>query len=125
LHVSGVPAWQLPFARHNSAPLQALLSLHELLVSGVNTQPVAGLHESSVQGLLSLQVTAVPGWQEPLAHTSPVVHALLSVHVAVLFTPQVPLPLHTSLVQGLPSAVHAVPAAEKQLSAASLQEFRH
>jgi hypothetical protein len=37
--------------------VQASLSLQGLVSSGVNTQPPEVLHVSSVQGLLSLQVT--------------------------------------------------------------------
>jgi hypothetical protein len=44
----------------------------------VNTQPVEGLQESSVQTLLSLQIAAVPGVPNPFTQTSFVVQALLS-----------------------------------------------
>jgi hypothetical protein len=47
-----------------------------------------------------------------------------SSHGAVLFgCVQVPLPLHTSLVQTLPSLVHAEPDDALQSSAASLHTF--
>ena len=45
-------------------------------------QPVAGLHESFVHGLLSLQVTGVPT-QPPSRQWSPEVQALPSEHEAV------------------------------------------
>jgi hypothetical protein len=38
---------------------------------------------------------------------------------------QAPEPLQTSLVHGLPSSVHAVPDAAKQLSVASVQVRAH
>src|SRR5262249_29194446 len=44
------------------------------------THPLAGLQLSSVQTLLSLQLSAGPGVQTPPWHVSPFVHALLSVH---------------------------------------------
>jgi len=43
------------------------------------------LQLSSVQTLLSLQTVGPPGWHEPPEQVSPVVHALSSVHDAVLF----------------------------------------
>jgi hypothetical protein len=69
---------------HVSFAVQKLPSSH-VAVLFVWTQPVAGSQESSVQGLLSLQSVAGPPAQAPLAHVSPVVHALPSSHVAVLF----------------------------------------
>jgi hypothetical protein len=46
--------------------LQAFPSEHEVpLVTGVLTHPVAGLHESVVHGLPSLQLGAVPAVQLP------------------------------------------------------------
>jgi hypothetical protein len=52
---------------------------------GVNTQPVAGLQESAVQLLPSLQTSAGPPWQSPPEHVSPVVQAFPSEQAAVLF----------------------------------------
>jgi len=90
-------------------------------------QPTAGLQESMVQPLLSLQASVwtqlvplqvsivqafpssqfsgVPGWQKPLLHISPVVHWFPSLQGAPFRNP---VPVHTpvmhcSLVQGLPS----------------------
>jgi hypothetical protein len=48
------PAW------HVSVWVQAFPS-SQAFVLFVNTQPVAGLHESSVQTLPSLQATGAPG----------------------------------------------------------------
>jgi hypothetical protein len=48
-----------------SPVVQASPSLHVLELETVNTQPVAGAHESFVQGLLSLQVSAGPPVQVP------------------------------------------------------------
>lgn len=43
------------------------------------THPTPVLQESFVHGLLSLQFrTPVPGWQNPLAQASPVVHGFPS-----------------------------------------------
>jgi hypothetical protein len=74
-----VPGWQLPPAQ-TSPVVQKLPSSHAAVLFA-KTQPVAGLHVSVVQTLLSLQTTVVPGWQTPPAQLSPVVQALLSVHV--------------------------------------------
>lgn len=64
-------------------------------------QPDAGEQLSLVQGLLSLQVMAVPE-QAPLLQESAEVQALLSLQAAVLFVNTQPLvALHVSLVQGL------------------------
>jgi len=64
--------------------VHTLPSLQDAELS-VNTQPVAGLQESVVQALLSLQTLAVPGWQLPPPHVSPVVQALPSLQALVLF----------------------------------------
>jgi hypothetical protein len=47
--------------------LQKTPSLHGTLLF-VKTQPVDGLHESFVQILPSLQLTAGPGMQAPIEH---------------------------------------------------------
>lgn len=106
------PGTQLP-------PVQASPTVHALpsvqaTVLLLEVQPLRGSHVSTVQGLPSLQVTAVPGWQEPVAHTSPVVHALPSEHASELkpFT-QPPAGLQESVVQGLLSSqLMAVPATQ-------------
>jgi hypothetical protein len=49
------------------------------------TQPVPGLHESSVHGLASLQFGAAPPTQIPPAQVSTAVQALPSLHDAALF----------------------------------------
>jgi len=65
LQLRAVPAVQVPLWQV-SAPLQRLESEHDVpLVTAVKTQPVAGLHESVVQTLESLQVRAVPAVQTP------------------------------------------------------------
>jgi hypothetical protein len=58
-----------------------------------------------VQALSSLQSTALPAWQTPFSQLSPVVHALPSLHEAVLllFT-QPKSGLQLSSVQPLPSS---------------------
>ena len=105
----GVPK-QVP-ARHVSPVVHALPSLHAFVLLA-NTHPVAGLHASSVQRLLSLHTVAVPGWQLPPAHVSPVVHALPSLHVFELLPNTHPVAgLHESFVQGLLSLHTVAPPA--------------
>jgi hypothetical protein len=73
-----------------------------LVLSFVNTHPVAGLQESSVQALPSLQTSAGPPTQAPPLHASGVVHAFPSLQDAVLFTWTQPVPgLQESSVQPL------------------------
>jgi hypothetical protein len=83
------------------------------LATGAKAQPVVILHESVVQALLSLHVTALPPPQAPALQVSPVVHALPSLHAEPFATgvkTQAPfMALHASLVQGLLS-LHVTPA---------------
>ena len=61
--------------------VQKLPSLHEFVSSLTKTQPIAGLHESSVQGLWSSQrVEPLPAQTPPL-HVSVMVQAFPSLHV--------------------------------------------
>jgi hypothetical protein len=62
--------------------LQLLPSSGQLIPEPVLvlTHPVAGTHESVVQGLASLQLIAAPPPQVPFWHVSPVVHMLASLH---------------------------------------------
>lgn len=106
LHTTAVPPHDPP--EHVSFDVHALPSLHGRLlfvktqpVAGLQVSvvhgllslqvietcvhPVAGLHESVVQALLSLQLVAVPPWHVPPEQTSFLVHALPSLHEAVLF----------------------------------------
>jgi hypothetical protein len=83
--------------------VQAFPSL-QAFVLFVNAQPVAGLHVSVVQTLLSLQISAVPPWHVPLEHLSFVVHAFPSLHDAALLACTHPVAgLHESSVHGLKS----------------------
>jgi hypothetical protein len=76
------PPLQVP-PPHVSFVVQAFPSLHgDVLL--VWTQPFAGSQESSVHGLLSLQLGAGPPLQVPLPQVSFVVQALPSLHGAVL-----------------------------------------
>jgi hypothetical protein len=69
------------------------------------TQPEAGLHESSVQTLPSLQLVGEPLTHEPFEHVSPVVQAFPSSHDAVLLVwPHPVVGSHESSVQGFPSS---------------------
>jgi hypothetical protein len=104
LQESGVPPWQRPAASQVSAPLHRLASLHEVPApTGVLTHPEAGLHESLVHGLLSLQFLGAPV-HAPLWHESPVVQALPSLQLDPLLrlTKTQPLTgLQLSMVHGL------------------------
>jgi hypothetical protein len=89
---------------HASAIVHAFPSLHAAVLF-VWTHPVAGLQESSVQPLLSLQSSAGPPAQAPPLQVSTVVHALPSSHGATLSVCRQPVPgMHESSVQGLPSS---------------------
>jgi hypothetical protein len=66
LHTTAAPGAQAP-AAHTSAAVQAFPSVHGAEF-GVKVQPLAGLHASSVQGLLSLHTTATPALHAPPAH---------------------------------------------------------
>jgi hypothetical protein len=100
LQFGATPPTQDPPAQV-SAVVQALPSSHDAVLF-VFTQPVAGTQESSVQGLLSLQLGADPPTQDPPAQVSAVVHALPSSHDAVLFVFTQPVAgTHESSVHGL------------------------
>src|SRR4029079_11233777 len=74
------------------------------------THPVPGSQESSVQGLLSSQLTAPPGAQAPPAQVSPEVQASPSEQGAVLFVWTHPVPgSQESSVQGLLSSQLTAP----------------
>src|SRR6266849_184134 len=84
--------------------VQASPSLHGAVLL-LCTQPVAGLHESSVQTLLSLQLGGDPPTHEPRAQVSLVVQAFPSLHGAVLLVCAHPVAgLHEPSVQTLPSS---------------------
>jgi hypothetical protein len=118
-------------AEHLSPLVQALPSLQSAVFATL-LQPVVRLHESSVQGLLSLQLSAVPLRQAPdeqlsrPLHTSPslqLVHALPPrphCEVDVPAWQSVPL---TQPVQHLP-ALH-LPAPAAQLVPLALFAYAH
>jgi hypothetical protein len=114
----GVPT-HAPFTQESV--VHALPSEHAFALLLVNTQPVPELHVSVVHGLLSLQTSGEPGWQDPPAHTSPVVQAFPSEHDAVLFVKTHPVvELQVSVVQTLLSLqVTGVPARHVPLRQAS------
>lgn len=98
--LGGGPPWQTP-PLQASFVVQAFPSLHEWVLFTC-TQPVAGLHVSSVQMFASSQLAGPPAWQLPPPHTSPTVQALPSLQAAVLFVWTQPLRgLHVSSVHGL------------------------
>jgi hypothetical protein len=119
LQLSVVPAVHVP-AWHVSPPLQTLPSVHEVpFVTGVLEHPKTGSHESVVQTLESLQVSAVPVVQEPLWQVSAPLQMLPSAHAVpfrtgVLLQPLTGLQL--SLVHTLPSLqLSAVPPVQEPL----------
>jgi hypothetical protein len=86
LQLRAVPAVQVPLWQV-SAPLQALPSLHAVpLLTAVFAHPVVVLHESLVQRLLSLQLSAVPAVQAPLWQVSAPLQTLPSEHDVPLVT---------------------------------------
>jgi len=103
LQLGGAPPTQTP-------PAQVSLVVHELpslqaTVLLVCAQPVAGLQASSVQTLASSQLGGAPPTHTPPAQVSLVVHALPSLHGAVLLVCVQPDPgLQASSVQTLPSS---------------------
>jgi len=109
LQLSAVPAVHKP-AWQVSLPLHTLPSRQRVPFStGVFWHPVAGLQLSVVHTLLSLQLSAVPAVHVPLWHVSSPLQTLLSAHELPLGNagfPQTPS-VHTSLVQGFPSAQSA------------------
>jgi hypothetical protein len=82
LQLGAGPPLQVP-PPHVSFVVQAFPSLQGVELSAL-TQPVAGSQESSVQGLLSLQLGAGPPLQVPPPHVSFVVQAFPSSHEFVL-----------------------------------------
>jgi hypothetical protein len=111
----GVPGWQLP-PPHASPVVHAFPSSQAVVLLAC-THPVAGLHESSVQALLSLQFgVPAPAWQLPPPHASPIVHAFPSSQVFVLFACTHPVAgAQESVVQTLLSLQSSVPAPAWQL----------
>jgi len=90
---------------HVSDVVQALPSSHGALLFAW-THPLAGSHESVVQGLPSSQFGGAPPAQVPPPHVSPVVQAFPSSHGALLFVWTHPIVVGSqeSVVQGLPSS---------------------
>jgi uncharacterized membrane protein YfbV (UPF0208 family) len=93
--------------------VQASPSSHASVLGALLQPPVRGSQVSVVQGLLSLQLFARPGWQTPLPQPSPTVQALPSSQGAVLGV-KVHAPVaevQRSVVHGLSSVqVFGVPA---------------
>jgi hypothetical protein len=119
LQFGGVPAVQVPLWQV-SAPLQALLSVHEVpLATLVLAQPVVALQESLVQTLLSLQLSAVPAVQVPPWQVSAPLHTVLSAHAVPFNTGafwQPKVALQESVVQTLESLqLSGVPAVQVPL----------
>ncbi len=100
---------QLPAAQV-SAWLQALPSSQLRLLFANAHLPVATAQLSEVQGLLSLHVVPAPDTQPLVLHTSPTVHALPSLHGAVLAAwVQPSLASQPSSLQPLPSSQFNLP----------------
>lgn len=86
-------------------------------------QPATESQASTVQGLLSLQLSVdAPGWQTPPPQTSPTVQALPSLHAAVLLTlKQLPVwESQASVVHGLLSEQDLADPAQTPLEHLSL-----
>jgi hypothetical protein len=88
--VQGLLSSQMIAVPAHAPPAQVSFAVHAFPSSQddvllVYTHPVAGLHVSSVHGLLSLQTTGVPGLQTPPPQVSPKVQAFPSLHGFVLF----------------------------------------
>jgi hypothetical protein len=82
-----------------SFSVQTLLS-EQVAALLVYVHPVSALQSSSVQTLPSLQLRALPGWQEPPSHWSLMVHRLASSQGAVLLLCWQPISgLQVSVVQ--------------------------
>jgi hypothetical protein len=102
LQITGVAPAQLP-PPHTSPVVQAFPS-SQAFVLFVKTQPVAGLHVSVVQTLLSSQTTGEAPAQLPPPHTSLVVQAFPSSQAFVLFVKTQPVAgLQVSVVHALVS----------------------
>jgi len=87
--------------------VQGSPSLHAAAF-GALAHPVAGLQESSVQGLPSSQASGGPGTHVPPVQVSPAVQTLPSLHGPELFWWTHPVAwLHESFVQGFPSSQFA------------------
>jgi hypothetical protein len=120
LHVTGLPAPHAP--PEQRSPIVQALPSSQALVLWVWTQPVAGSHESSVQGLLSSQASGAPPWQAPPPQASPAVQASPSSHPFVLFVRTHPdSGSHVSDVHELPSSHNAELSVNTQ-PVAGLQE---
>jgi hypothetical protein len=100
-----LPAWQAPY-KQTSPVVQALPSSQLLLLLVLVQLPVVVSQPSVVQGLLSLQTLALPGWQLPPKQLSLVVQALPSLQLtALLVVRQLPVAWsQLSVVQRLPSS---------------------
>src|SRR2546427_572024 len=103
LQLVGPPGWQLP-PLQTSPVVQALKSLQGLVLL-VWKQPLTALQASSVQTLLSSQLSGVPGLQVPPPHTSWPLQTVASSHGFVLFVcPQPVTASQASVVHTLPSS---------------------
>jgi uncharacterized protein YfdQ (DUF2303 family) len=121
LQTTGAPGVAIPF-KQASPDVQALLSLNTFELLLVNTQPDVGLQESSVQTLLSLQITGEPEVPTPFTQASPDVQALLSLYTfeLLLVKTQPDVGLHESSVQTLLSSqTTAAPGVETPFTQAS------
>jgi predicted membrane protein len=128
-HTSAVPAVQAPAALQVSAPLQRSPSEHAVpAAAGGATQPIAGSHASTVQGLLSLHARAAPAAHAPApSQASAPLQALPSEHA----TPaargaqalrsqraQAPPPQSVSGPQVAPASLKSVALSSRSASAA-------
>jgi len=72
LQLGGVPDWHPSTVSQVSAPLQYCSSSHREFCGALEHESVASLHESTVQGIPSLQLGGDPDWQPtPTTQASP------------------------------------------------------
>jgi hypothetical protein len=85
-------------------------------------QPADGSHVSSVQTLLSSQITGMPGRQTPLPQVSPVVQRLPSSHGLVLF-PNTHCPVAVSQLSSVQGFLSSQGRGPQVTEAAELDSF--
>jgi hypothetical protein len=112
-----------------SAPLQNWPSVQALPSgSGAVQESLPSLQDSEQSPSPSGGGQGLPAWiaqLPPLQVSAPLQKRPSLQEAELLAWMQAPLPLHWSVVQGLPSLAQAVPAASKQLFAPSLQALAH
>ena len=123
LHTVGAPLRHALLAQ--TSPLVHALPSSHVNVLALTVQPLSGSHASVVQGLPSLQPSAVPLTHPPPLQLSATVHALPSVQPTLFAAWTQPLPgLQLSSVQTCPSS-QAIPAPGVQTSSTHRSPLVH